>query len=470
MLQILSEKDRVAIHADGLRILAEIGVRVHGKTVRDMLLDAGAEPHPSDPERVLLPEAVVTRCMALCPRQFTVTNRRGESAVAATGGAPLYYSGNAVTYARGNAKTVVDVGRQELADFVRVLDALPNVHGAVGTSVREFEPKHRDFAGFNIMARHTTKHLRPCIYTPAGAEAILEMADAINGGGALADRMFFTLGYSIVSPLAWADTALELFLRTRGHGIPVMINSEPMAGGTSPVTLAGSLALADAEVMSGIVINEVLEPGRPCIYNAGFAHAMDMMTSLVLTGSPENALLQGAGAEMAAFHGLPCASWCLTDSPALDGQASYEKMMTLLTHTLSGVNFVWGIGNMESSKTISPEAAVIDDEIIGSCQRFARGIGVDEESLAYPVIRDVCFHGSFLETDHTLEHFRREIRSSKLPARVRRTRWEQAGSRTIEERAGEAVDGILAKPVEYCLTGAQMDKLDKIQKKWMERI
>lgn len=99
---------------------------------------------------------------------------------------------------------------------------------------------------------------------------------------------------------------------------------------------------------------------RPCIYNSGFAHVFDMMTTLVLTGSPENALLQGAGAEMAQYHGLPSASWALSDSVMLDSQASYEKLFTALIHTLSKVNMVWGMGNLETSKVISPEVAVIE--------------------------------------------------------------------------------------------------------------
>ena len=227
--------------------------------------------------------------------------------------------------------------------------------------------------------------------------------------------MFFTLGYSIVSPLTWTETALELFYRTRGYGIPVMINSEPLAGGTSPVTLAGSLAMADAEVLSGIVINQVIEPGRPCIYNSGFAHVFDMMTTLVLTGSPENALLQAAGAEMAQYHGLPSASWALSDSAMLDSQASSEKLLTALIHTLSKVNMVWGIGNIETSKTISPEIAVIDNELIGNCKRFSERFIVDEEHLAFNLIKEIAFNGSFLESAHTLEHFQEEIRYSDLP-------------------------------------------------------
>jgi trimethylamine:corrinoid methyltransferase-like protein len=353
---------------------------------------------------------------------------------------------------------------------VRVADKLENVGGIVGTSLKEFAPACRDFAGFRIAAQYSAKHLRPCIYTPSGAEAIIEMSDIILDGKTLKDNMFFTLGYSIVSPLTWTETALELFYRTRGHGIPVMINSEPLAGGTSPVTLAGSLALADAEVLSGIVINQIIEPGRPCIYNAGFAHVFDMMTTLVLTGSPENALLQAAGAEMAQYHGLPSASWALSDSAMLDSQASAEKLLTTLIHTLSKVNLIWGVGNIETSKTISPEIAVIDNELIGNCKRFSDRFKVDKEHLAFNLISEVAFNGSFLESAHTLNHFQEEIRYSDLPNRANRNQWEKNGSLSLEEKAARSVDDILrSEPVIY-LTGSQMQKLDSVQKKWIENL
>ena len=280
--------------------------------IYDLLLDAGGIPDKSDNVRIYLPGKTVEKYLSLCPKQFTIKDRSGNQTEMKSGGSAVYYTANATQYV-GTGKKASVLGVKEFTEFVRVADKLENVGGIVGTSLKEFPPVCRDFAGFKIAAQYSSKHLRPCIYTPSGAEAIIEMSDIILDGKGLRDNMFFTLGYSIVSPLTWTDTALELFYRTRGHGIPIMINSEPLAGGTSPVTLAGSLALADAEVLSGIVINQIIEPGRPCIYNAGFAHVFDMMTTLVLTGSPENALLQAAGAEMAHYHGLPSASWALSD-------------------------------------------------------------------------------------------------------------------------------------------------------------
>ena len=469
MLTILTKADREVIHNNGMRILEEIGVRVLSKQVYSLLLEAGATLDKKDECKLYFPKEMVKKYFDLCPKQFSIKNRKEESTLVKNGSRSLYYSANATQYVRGTSKKAVDIGENEFVEFVKVLDALENVDGIVGTSIKEYPAIYRDFVGFKLMAKHSYKHLRPCIYTPTGAEAIIEMSDVILDGKALKDNMFFTLGYSIVSPLCWSETALELFYRTRGHGIPMMINSEPMAGGTSPVTLAGSLALADAEVISGIVINQVIEPGRPCIYNSGFAHVLDMMTTLVLTGAPENALLQGAGAEMAEYHGLPCASWALSDSLMLDSQSAYEKMITLLVHTLTKVNMVWGIGNTETSKAISPEAAYIDNEIVGGCLRFAQGIKVDEEHLAFDVMKEVIFKGSFLETDHTLDFYKEEIRLSKLPNRVSRAIWEEQGLKSIEEKAEAAVNKILSKKSEIYLSGAQMDKLELVQKKWMEK-
>lgn len=470
VLKILSDKEKILIHQAARQILKDTGIRVRSRVIYEMLLSEGGEPDKSDSLRVYLPEKLIGDKLALCPKQFSIRNRKGEESLISDTGRSLFYTSNATQYVRGTSRNAVELGINEFIDFVRVADKLENIHGIVGTSLKEYPPNCRDFAGFRIAAQYSYKHLRPCIYTPAGAEAIIEMADIILDGRPLKDNMFFTLGYSIVSPLTWTETALDLFYRTRGYGIPVMINSEPLAGGTSPVTLAGCLALADAEVLSGIVINQIIEPGRPCLYNAGFAHVFDMQTTLVLTGSPENALLQAAGAEMAQYHGLPSASWALSDAAMLDSQASAEKLLTAMAHILTNVSFVWGMGNIETSKTISPEIAVIDNEIVGNCLRFKNRFKVDDEHLALDLIKENAFNGSFLESMHTLEHFQEEIRYTDLLNRSNRGMWQRAGSVSLEEKAEQQVNEILGKKPEYYLTGLQIEKLEAVEQKWKQKL
>jgi trimethylamine:corrinoid methyltransferase-like protein len=80
------------------------------------------------------------------------------------------------------------------------------------------------------------------------------------------------------------------------------------------------------------------------------------------------------------------------------------------------------------------------------------------------------FKGNFLETEHTLIHYQDEIRYSSLPCKSRRSAWESEGSKSIEEKASEVVNNILARPKDIYLSGTQMEKLDKIQAKWAERL
>jgi trimethylamine--corrinoid protein Co-methyltransferase len=263
--------------------------------------------------------------------------------------------------------------------------------------------------------------------------------------------------------LHWSPLALGVFRETAGFGIPVMVNSEPLGGGTAPVTLAGCLVLGDADTLSGIVINQLLEVGRPCIYNIGFAHVLDMASAIALTGAPENALLQAAGAEMARFHGLPCASWLSTESMVADSQAAFEKMMTGFAHVEAGVNFIWGAGNLESTLAMSPLALVMDNEISGYLMRYKKGFSVDEESLALDVIKEVGLSGDFISAEHTVRHFRGELSRSDLVVRTRRSAWEKMGGKSLEELAQDRLHEILEGEPRVYVDSAQAKELDRIE-------
>lgn len=370
-------------------------------------------------------------------------------------------TGNALFVTRGRRRT--ELSSADLAELARVVDACPNIHGMVGTSISDIPPACRDFAGFRIMARHTAKHLRPCMYTPAGAGLVMEMAQVLLDGTPLRDRPIVSAGFSILSPLHWTSLALGVFKATSGRGVPVMINSEPLGGATAPVTLAGCLVIGDADVLSGLVINQLLEPGRPCIYNIGFAHVLDMASAIALTGAPENALLQAAGADMARFHGLPSASWMSTESMIMDSQAAFEKMMTGMAHANAGVSLIWGAGNLESTLAMSPETLVADDEIAGYFLRVKRGFQVDEEGLALEVIREVGLSGDYLSSEHTRRHHRQVLSRAACAVRTRRVVWQAKGAKAFEEAVGDRLAAILARPSETRLDERQEAELERIE-------
>ncbi|MEK7436442.1 MAG: trimethylamine methyltransferase family protein [Pseudomonadota bacterium] len=456
---ILREEDCARIHAASLDVLETVGVRVDDEGILALLMRHGASAG-AGAATVRLPRELVAECLAGCPDRARFSDRRGAARELRAGGDSVFWTGNALYVAHG--KTRRELMSADLAMLSRVADACAELDGMVGTSVADFPPPARDVAGFRVMAMNTAKHLRPCTFTPDGALAMLEMGQVLAEGVPLAERPLLSFGYSIVSPLHWTPTGLGSMRNTSGHGLPFMINSEPMGGGSAPVTLAGCLVLANADVLSGIVIAQLLERGRPVIYNAGFAHVLDMATAVALTGAPENALLQSAGADLARFHKLPSASWMSTESMVADAQAAAETMITGLAHAANGVNIVWGAGNLESTLCMSAEKLVIDDEIIGSIRRYVRGIEVNEETLALELIRELGHRPDYLWNEHTLEHFQREIRHSRMAVRCKREAWENDGSRAWDERAAGRVHDILKQAAVAQVTPEQERELTRI--------
>jgi trimethylamine--corrinoid protein Co-methyltransferase len=456
---LLTNADCEKIHQDALVVLDKVGVRVDDPEIVRMLQDAGATIDSEN--RVHISAELVKWALGQAPRQLKIADRTGRLWHLSPEEGTVVLTGNALYITRGKVRT--DLGSGDLAQLARVVDACDHIHAMVGTSIADYPPTSRDFVGFRIMAENTAKHLRPCIFTPAGARTVMEMAQVLLEGTTLREGPIVSTGFSIISPLHWTALALGVFKATAGLGIPATINSEPLGGATAPVSLAGCLVIGDADTLSGLVINQLLEPGRPCFYNVGFAHVFDMAAGLALTGAPENALLQAAGADMARFHGLPCASWMSTEAMCADSQAAFEKMMTGLAHAAAGVNFIWGAGNLESTLAMSPEALVTDNEIAGYFLRFRKGFPVDEESLALEAIQESGRSGDFLNSPHTLKHFRQVLSRAQLAVRGRRGDWEARGSHSLEESAEERVRQILAKEPKPYLDARQQAELKRIE-------
>jgi trimethylamine--corrinoid protein Co-methyltransferase len=195
-----------------------------------------------------------------------------------------------------------------------------------------------------------------------------------------------------------------------------------------------------------------------------------MRTAETLTGCAENCLLQAAGGEMARFYSLPSAAWMSTEATVADAQASFEKLLTGLHHAQSGVNLIWGVGNLESTLTISPAQAVIDNEIAKSIQRSVAGIRFDEESIAAPLIREMGHRAGYLEADHTLRHYRTEVLASDLWNRDRRARWEEKGGADTTARAERMVNERLARKTESPLDDDTSRRLKDIEARGRERL
>jgi trimethylamine--corrinoid protein Co-methyltransferase len=466
----LSQSDLERIDREAIGLLERVGIWLDHDEVRARLIAAGATEAPQ--AKVLrIPEAMVREAMAAAPKMVRLSSVAGEDVELTANGPTVFWTGNALhltTPTAGGARSAPTERKpftsESLAEFVRLADALEHVHAPVATSMADVPPKCRDFVGFRVLAQNSRKHLRPCVYTPSGPLVIHEMAQVI-APRPFAEHPVFSLGYTAVSPLRWSNSALELFRLTSGKRIPIMINVEPLAGATAPVTLAGSIAQGNAEALAGFTVMQTLEPGRPCVYNMGFAHPFDMRSLISLTGAVECGLHQAAGAQLAQFYNLPCASWMSTESCVPDAQAGLEKTMTGLQHALAGVNIIWGIGQLDSQQALSMEMAVIDNDIAGQLLRAQRGIPVTDHTLAIPHVEQVGPGGNFMVADHTLDNYRDQIHYPDLIHRGERQPWEERGAKWIHERARDRVQELLAQPREPKLTKEQEREVLAIEAK-----
>ena len=455
------------INAASLNILERVGVKIHLPGILDLLRRRGCGEGPES-DTALIPRQLVGECLEAAPSQVVLSDLSGCQVALTANGPSVFWTCNALYICEdGVARPIAE---QDFVNWTRVTDALEHVHAAVAPSIDGYPPWSRDFVGFRLLAENTAKHLRPCIYTPDGAVAILEMAEVLLDGTPLRERPIVSFGYTAVSPLQWSSSALELFRKTSGHGAPMMVNAEPTAGVTSPVTLAGTLALANAEALSGVVITQLLEPGRPVVFNLGFSHTLDMRAVITRTGGPENGLLGAAGAGLARLHDLPSASWASTESMVPDQQAAYEFTMVALMHALAGVNIIWGVGQLESQRTIALEQGAMHNEMVGAILRAQRGVEVTQEAIAEDVIAELAHAADYLGHDHTLDHFRSELFMPDVSYSGRREKWEAAGSSTMLERARERVKEILAQPTQPTITDETRSELKAIEAGWMDRL
>ena len=441
------------INEAALDLLENPGVRMEHPEIIALLIKAGASSG-SGPDVIRFPRKMVQEKIALCPPEIHLADRLNKGKILRANGESVIWSVPGMNiFDRGECRPFTS---GDMASWARLMDRLPNVDGVFSISMDDIPPNVRDIMGLRIIAENSTKHIRVLCFTPASMDIMVRMKDVVG------NFPWFSIGFTAHGPLRWTNLALDIFYRTAGHGIPITVNGEPMAGASGPVTIAGSVAVGTAEILSGIVMNQVLEPGRPCVFNLGLAHTFDMRTAIAVTGGPENALFAQLSARLGRFYNIPSGSWVSTESMIPDAQANLEKMCGFLTHLQEKVSLIFSVGQLESELTVSPAQAVIDNEMIDFARRYLRGVEVNSDTLALDLIRKVDISGSYLSEMHTLERFEEELFIPSILNRRPRTTWKKSGSPRLEDAAEDRAHSLMAEAPRNGLSAEQIREMDNI--------
>jgi trimethylamine---corrinoid protein Co-methyltransferase len=447
--RVLSEDSISKVHQTAMQVIEEVGFEVQSDTALDLFEKAGARVD-RDKHQVRLNDSKVRELVGTAPSEIRLCGQDeahdivlgGTRVYAGTGGTALH-----VYDPDTNERRLASV--EDLRIIARLVDKLDNIHFYLlptYPSELPFEDvdANRFFAGLD----NTTKHVMGGVYTPAGAEKVIQMAEIIAGSSDnLRRRPMISMIACIISPLRMDKTYGDLIVSIARKGIPLACPAEPLCGATSPVTLAGNLVVQTVDSLLGVMLTQIVNPGTPVLFGS-VATNTDLRDLKYLAGSIEMGLLNAAGAQMAQFYRLPFyATGGMTDSKTLDAQSGYESALTALLCALSGANFIHdAAGLMEFAMTVCYEKYVIDNEILGMVMRAVDGIRVDDDTLAFDLIKQAGPGGNFVAARHTRRFMRREHYQPTLSDRNSREEWLDKGGKTTLGRASEIVKELLAQP------------------------
>jgi len=460
-IQLLSAELIGRILREAFELLMSPGVRV-GSAVVELLRSAGVEVGTAANEGVArIPEHLVQQCLASAPRGFYLYNRQGEKAV--------HYGGDDVHFDPGSCcvqmldPETLEARPSETRDLVRIVQVTEALlqFAAQSTAVvcndacsdacsdRGAPAAIGDLYRLFVVLQHSDKPVVTGSFSAAGLQGMIDLLAADSGSpDKLRQQPRAVFDVCPSPPLNWSEFGSHNLLDLARAGVPAEIVSMPLAGGTAPVTLAGSVTQHAAEVLAGITLHQLAGPGSPIVWG-GAPAIFDMRTGGAPMGAVETAMLNLACAEVGKHLGLPTHGYLVaTDSKLVDAQAGAESARSAMLGALAGINMISGAGMLESLACFSVEKLVIDAESIASAYRLARGIEVrgDEvrgESLATAMFAQTGLSGEFLQLKETRALFRQE---QYLPSPVidRSARGSEPAS-DVFTRARTRVDGLVSK-------------------------
>jgi len=442
----LAPEDATEIDKTGRRILERVGIRVRDSTFLDTLKTAGAQVD-YDNQRVRFGADWLAEVVGRAPSRFILYSRDGQNDLHLGEGKVYFTNG-------GRVFRILDVEKnryrytmlRHVARTAALVHHLEHIRFyIIACQAHALKAQTYHLNDFYHAFDHTTKHVMGGCDDLEGAEQMWQVANFIAGGGdRLREKPFVSVITNPISPLTIDGNTLNVLNFCTTHGIPVTCAPAPMAGATSPATLAGTLSQMHAEALAGVAITQVLAPGAKVLYGA-VPTTMDLRKMEFTMGSVEMAMMNACAVQLAKLYNLPIyASGGVTEAKRPDIQAGFEKAFSSLMVAMAGADCLHlAAGMLDSANSISYEQYVMDNEIMGMVQRILSGIKVNEDTLGFDVIEKVGPGGNYVTEDHTVEHMMDEFFYPKLSVRCNFDVWEEQGQPDMFSRAKDVVQKIL---------------------------
>ncbi len=436
---VLNDGEIERIHQTAQRVLREVGIKVYDDALCATLSRCGL-PVDRQEQLVRFPPEMVAAALEATPRSFSVCDHKGNEIVLQKGNTlPAVYS-NAIKVWGWQTGRVRASTLDDLVTCVQLADAIPEIMVACPVCLPADEPQPSQMARAICVLLENSSKLN--LAAPHdGAEATFwTEAVAITDQdlpGDIGPSLMFTV--SPTSPLQIDPNTCQVLRHGIEHRIPLLISPCPMAGATSPITMAGTTVQTHAEFLGMLTIIQLLREGVPVIYG-GSAGPIDLRVGALSYGVSERNTMLCANIDIADHFGLPHFSAAGTvDSASPDFQAGQSKALTWLIRLMKGTILGLWFGSLLTGSAVAPEQIVLDADLYRGVLSMLKGISLDEERLAYEAICRVGPGGNFITDEHTLAWMRSdEYYASPI------VNHEGEGGQSMVDRAHQQVQAILA--------------------------
>ncbi len=311
-LNLLTQDDLRRIHYATIDVFLDPGVQVSDPEARQIFKEAGCEVDERT-QNVKIPEFLVNRALMDAPSRFVLWGRdkKNNTKLEHKGKVNWTCFGVGVkmcNYEAPGKFTTVDSVEEDIAKTAKVCDWADNIDFySLAVSARDWAGKgaqdvHETFTPIMSTSKHF-HHLDP---VGENVEHYMDIVYAYYGGDKEEARKkpIFSMLLCPTSPLELSVNACQVIIKGARDGTPVNVLSMAMSGGSSPVFRAGTLVTHNAEVLAGIVLAELVEPGTPVFYGSSTT-TFDLKRGTAPVGAPELGLISATVGKLAQYYGLP---------------------------------------------------------------------------------------------------------------------------------------------------------------------
>ena len=453
-----------ALHEASLEVLERTGVVFPDAAARAVLAAAGA---CVDEERrvVRIPRELVDDAVAAAPREVVLAGRDRVHDVRCDGSRTFLTLDGTGTHTLDHVTGVRRPSTiRDLADAARVADAASEIRVVWNVvTASDVQPTTRVLVELAACLRNTGKHIQGEVQRADEVPFIMEMLAAASPGGRWDPaRPVFSIVYCPVPPLQHEPRTSAAAIALAREGVPMCIYAVGLAGATAPVTMAGAVMQANAEILSSLVLFQLVRPGVPCIYVADTG-VLDMRTGMYSAASPESILITHAMTALGKRYELPVMATGLTgDANAFGVMSGADAGMTALASMLMDPDLLCGAGMHDGAQMLSLPKILLDCELFRRCRRVLEGMVVSEERLMTGVVDAVGPGGHFLSARETRDHLRAgELHVPELLLREPYETWS-VSRRDEVARASAAVDEILRSHVSAPLPDGAEARMEEL--------